>query len=102
MIGSAGKNLLALLLHHRIERPPCLENPRPAGAESTLTENVTSPFQAEPTHNDSYNYLPEMRKPEHILQGDRFAVEVKLAGIYVNETFRFIILADEGNGAQIF
>src|SRR5271157_4827970 len=33
------------------DRPPCLENPRPAGAESTLTENVASPFQAEPTHN---------------------------------------------------
>src|SRR5271157_4341849 len=31
------------------DRPPCLENPRPAGAESTLTENVASPFQAEPT-----------------------------------------------------
>src|ERR1017187_7241146 len=30
------------------DRPSCLENPRPAGAESTLTENVASPFQAEP------------------------------------------------------
>ena len=30
------------------DRPPCLENPRPAGAESTLTENVASPFHAEP------------------------------------------------------
>jgi hypothetical protein len=26
----------------------CLENPRPAGAELPLTEDVTSPFQAEP------------------------------------------------------
>jgi hypothetical protein len=26
----------------------CLENPRPAGAELSLTEDVTSPFQAEP------------------------------------------------------
>src|SRR5271157_1549391 len=32
------------------DRPSCLENPRPAGAESTLTENVASPFQAEPRH----------------------------------------------------
>ena len=32
------------------DRPACLENPRPAGAESTLTENVASPFQAEPRH----------------------------------------------------
>ena len=33
------------------DRPSCLENPRPAGAESTLTENVASPFQAEPAHD---------------------------------------------------
>ena len=30
--------------------PPCLENPRPEGAESTLTENAASPFHAEPRH----------------------------------------------------
>jgi len=30
------------------DRPPCLENPRPEGAESTLTENALSPFHAEP------------------------------------------------------
>ncbi len=29
----------------------CLENPRPAGAELSLTEDVTSPFQAEPRQN---------------------------------------------------
>jgi hypothetical protein len=33
---------------HRTIDPLCLENPRPAGAEPTLTENVASPFQAEP------------------------------------------------------
>jgi hypothetical protein len=32
------------------DRPSCLENPRPAGAESTLTENASSPFHAEPRH----------------------------------------------------
>jgi len=32
------------------DRPPCLENPRPEGAESTLTENALSPFHAEPKH----------------------------------------------------
>jgi len=32
------------------DRPLCLENPRPAGADSTLTENVASPFEAEPPH----------------------------------------------------
>jgi len=30
------------------DRPSCLENPRPAGAESTLTENASPPFDAEP------------------------------------------------------
>jgi hypothetical protein len=34
------------------DRPSCLENPRPAGAESTLTENAASPFHAEPRHDD--------------------------------------------------
>src|SRR5271170_4728459 len=51
MLNSAGANPLALT-HHQIkasgDRLPCLENPRPKGAESSLTENVTSPFQAEP------------------------------------------------------
>jgi hypothetical protein len=27
---------------------PCLENPRPTRAELSLTEDATSPFQAEP------------------------------------------------------
>src|SRR5271156_538470 len=31
----------------------CLENPRPAGAELSLTEDVTSPFQAEPRQPQS-------------------------------------------------
>jgi hypothetical protein len=51
MLNSAGANPLALT-HHQIQasgdRLPCLENPRPKGAESSLTENVISPFQAEP------------------------------------------------------
>ena len=36
---------------HRTIDPQCLENPRPAGAESTLTENARSPFHAEPRQN---------------------------------------------------
>jgi hypothetical protein len=47
MIGSAGNELLALLLNHRIERPSCLENPC-RRAKYSLMENVASPFQAEP------------------------------------------------------
>src|SRR3984893_13527088 len=53
MLNSAGANPLALT-HHQIQasgdRLPCLENPRPKGAESSLTENAPSPFQAEPAH----------------------------------------------------
>jgi hypothetical protein len=33
---------------HRTIDPHALKNPRPAGAESTLAENVASPFHAEP------------------------------------------------------
>jgi hypothetical protein len=55
MLNSAGANPLALT-HHQIQasgdRLPCLENPRPKGAESSLTENVTSPFQAEPAQEN--------------------------------------------------
>src|SRR6266851_2468568 len=50
MLISAGADPLALSIQKRAsdDRPSCLENPRPQGAESSLTENVTSPFQAEP------------------------------------------------------
>src|SRR6516162_540146 len=40
--------------HHKSHRtidPQCLENPRPEGAESTLTKNAASPFPAEPRHD---------------------------------------------------
>ena len=51
-------NLVGLIEPMRIQkkasddRSSCLENPRPAGAESSLTENATSPFQAEPAQDD--------------------------------------------------
>ena len=53
MLSGAGAYPLALRTNQKQasdDRPSCLENPRPAGAESSLTENVTSPFQAEPGH----------------------------------------------------
>jgi hypothetical protein len=51
---SAGVDPLALSIQKQAsdDRSSCLENPRPEGAESSLTENVTSPFQAEPAHYD--------------------------------------------------
>ena len=51
MLSSAGANPLALRTEWKPssdDRPPYLENPRPEGAESTLTENAASPFHAEP------------------------------------------------------
>src|SRR5207247_11463173 len=52
MLISAGADPLPLCIHNQPQasddRLPCLENPRPAGAEPSLTENVTSPLQAEP------------------------------------------------------
>jgi hypothetical protein len=54
MFSSAGANPLALCIARQEpsdDRPPCLENPRPGGAESTLTENAPSPFHAEPKHS---------------------------------------------------
>jgi hypothetical protein len=40
------------------DRPSCLENPRPEEAGSSLTEKVTSPFQAQPTQlRDEIRYL---------------------------------------------
>jgi hypothetical protein len=53
MRSSAGANPLALCIaknESSDDRPPCLESPRPEGAESTLTENGASPFHAEPRH----------------------------------------------------
>src|SRR6267143_215177 len=52
---SAGVDPLALSIQKQAsdDRSSCLENPRPEGAESSLTENVTSPFQAEPAQNSS-------------------------------------------------
>ena len=53
MLSSAGAYTLALGTARKQssdDRPPCLENPRPEGAESTLTENAASPFHAEPKH----------------------------------------------------
>src|SRR5271168_1368247 len=57
MLSSAGAYPLALCTEWKQssdDRPPCLENPRPEGAESTLTENACSPFHAEPRHQLHY------------------------------------------------
>ena len=52
---SAGVDPLALSTQTQAsdDRSSCLENPRPEGAESSLTENVASPFQAEPAQDEN-------------------------------------------------
>jgi hypothetical protein len=53
MFSSAGANPFALrtaTTKPSDDRPSCLENPRPEGAELTLTENAPPPFHAEPKH----------------------------------------------------
>ena len=56
---------------HRTIDPQCLENPRPVGAESTLTENAPSPFQAEPRHNHMLKLRQKLESdpshPSHLL-----------------------------------
>jgi hypothetical protein len=60
MLSNAGAYPLALCTEPKQssdDRPPCLENPRPEGAESTLTENAASPFHAEPRHYSKGDYV---------------------------------------------
>ena len=65
MGNSAGVDPLALvhcpIKSHRTIDPQCLENPRPEGAESTLSENARSPFQAEPRQEDTRNRPAEFQ-----------------------------------------
>src|SRR6267143_2183612 len=74
---SAGVDPLALSIQKQAsdDRSSCLENPRPEGAESSLTENVTSPFQAEPAHVDdeAFNFSPAN---EHEVLGDQVYVPI--------------------------
>src|SRR5438874_8757852 len=66
MLISAGADPLPLCIHNQPQasddRLPCLENPRPAGAEPSLTENATSPFQAEPAQNafDTHAFIEKV------------------------------------------
>jgi len=65
MLSGAGPHPLAPRTNRKQssdDRPACLENPRPAGAESTLTENVASPFHAEPGHSDWHPLHERIKK----------------------------------------
>src|ERR1700690_1703058 len=66
MRNSAGTDLLALGIYQQPasdDSLSCLENPRPEGAESSLTDNVTSPFPAEPKHPVYFLPLARFREP---------------------------------------
>src|ERR1700685_292009 len=66
MLSSAGGSSPALHADRKKasdDRPSCLENPRPEGAESTLTENVASPFQAEPRQHKLLTILSAALNP---------------------------------------
>ena len=54
------------------DRPPCLENPRPEGAELTLTENAPSPFHAEPKQG---LFPARSRIPRSIIRVDRKSLD---------------------------
>src|SRR5437773_11510772 len=70
MLISAGADPLPLCIHNQPQasddRLPCLENPRPAGAEPSLTENVTSPFQAEPAQDNVTPLQPSHHLLVHV------------------------------------
>src|SRR6266436_3470074 len=65
-----------------------LENPRPVGAESSLTGRCSSPFQTEPRQKDEARTRP--RQPTREIVGNLFGLpEVKAAcGL------RFVFAAD--------
>ncbi len=66
MLNSAGADPLALCKATEKpsdDRPPCLENPCPEGAESTLTENDASPFHAEPRQQTYYSHSSVHKMP---------------------------------------
>src|SRR2546425_879873 len=68
MLNSAGADPLALYIHTRTpasdDRLPCLKNPRPEGAESSLTESASSPFQAEPAQAHRPQLVGSRRQPQ--------------------------------------
>src|SRR6266550_2524545 len=74
---------LALSIHKQRQasddRSSCLKNPRPAGAESSLTERTTSPFQTEPRQQE----LPLWNRKRinyHRIMGERVQIPCGFAG----------------------
>jgi hypothetical protein len=49
-------------------------------------------------NNDNYGH-PQMKKPEHLLSGQKFLVRITLTGPWVDETFEFVF-ANESFGTD--
>ena len=63
---------------HRTIDPHALKNPRPAGAESTLAENVASPFHAEPRQDEQvFRYNNRGTEDNPLNDADRFDAAVR-------------------------
>ena len=82
MLNSAGADPLALYIHNRTQasddRLPCLKNPRPEGAEPSLTESASSPFQAEPAHYSYPAFQELFRELRREARKSEFALVVVL------------------------
>src|SRR5436190_18424902 len=89
MFSSAGANPLALCIARQEssdDRPPCLENPRPEGAESTLTENAASPFHAEPRQDAMQHRASSLRQAVEKTQ-ERVVIQTH-AKVWLRNCFR--------------
>ncbi len=114
MLNSAGTDPLALFIHNRThasdDRLPCLKNPRPEGAESSLTENVTSPFQAEPAHYGpplisiyiSVGYLyKDVTNPVPMARTDVLSIALEIGAIVFMMNFMFIMFVVRSFGDML-
>ncbi len=50
-------------------------------------------------NNDNYTY-PQMKKPEHLLAGQRFLIRISLLGPWVDQTYEFLF-ANDSSGTKI-
>jgi hypothetical protein len=108
MLSSAGAYTLALGTARKQssdDRPPCLENPRPEGAESSLTDNVTSPFPAEPRQCRSLALRTAPADPvvrcHGDLDGERPIFVTLHAHLLVNEPYEMLHLIQDGLNLEL-
>ena len=87
---------------HRTIDPQCLENPRPEGAESTLTKNVASPFSAEPRQSRGIGFQVSALDPSRYhVRIDPQSLSKTVGGVrapFVLEFHSFQVEMDGGHG----